>query len=85
MYEFSKKEIDFLRSLGVTKDGHELVYLLKKMQYAIMDASNIESDSDYGAQVEGRKLAKKVISDLIVNMIPKKDVGNSQEDIDDYE
>lgn len=85
MYEFDKKEIDFLRSLGLTKDGHELIYLLKKVQATVMDSSNIPDGSDYGAQVEGRKLTKKVIALFIEAMKPKKETSNSQEEIDDYE
>lgn len=85
-YEFSKTQLDFLKRFGESSNGQELGSLLKSMSAEIDRSSNIPSDADYGAQVEGRKLVIQLFKKLLDAMkkpkaIPfESELGNDEFD-----
>ena len=83
IFSFSKDDLMFLRRLGDTPDGAELVQMFNKMKPVIADSSEITGD--YGAQVEGRKLAKKFIVTIVNAMTKKEQSTQDFADDDDYE
>lgn len=85
MYIFNKKEEDFLKRFGDTANGKEMVQLLKSMAQKADSTSSISKDSDYGAQVEGRRIVKQLFDSLIEKMTKinrNKDIP--EEGIDEY-
>lgn len=89
LYEFSSEQIDFLKRINKTVHGRELKELLNCLKTDLDRSSTIAKDSDYGAQVEGRKLAVELIDNILSGMAKKSmnkaDVDNElDEDDADY-
>ena len=57
MFDFTTTEETFLKNLGESSQGRDLKRLFHRMRSEIDRTSNIPKSSDYGAEVEGRKLA----------------------------
>ena len=68
MYIFNKTENDFLKRFGDTSNGKEMAKLLKSIAIKADSTSSIPKDSEYGAQVEGRKIVKELFDKLIEAM-----------------
>lgn len=83
MYNFSKEELQLLKTIGRGEVGRKFVDLLERMTRKISDVSDIEGD--YGAKVEGKKLTKNFIKDLIYNISKKEQSADVEEDTDDFE
>ena len=66
MYNLTKEDNQLLRSLGSSTIGREFIELLERMSIGIGDVTGI--NGDYGAQVEGRKVAKGFVNMLIEKM-----------------
>ena len=81
MYELDNNERDFLRRFGQTGNGKEFLALLEKIKNSIDKSSTIPKDSDYGAQVEGRRLTTELITKVTQAMNNKKrDFGHSPQE-----
>lgn len=78
MFDFNTEEIKFLRDLSDTNDGLRLRKILSNARLSIGDISKIETSADYGAQVEGRKIALMFL-DSILNKMSKRDTSFAPE------
>ncbi len=80
MYSFSPQELSLLRRLGASSHGREFSLLLQKVSDTIDKSSNIDANSDYGAQVEGRKIAVKLFQEII-SAIKEQDKSGTHKEI----
>lgn len=85
MYEFSKTELNFLKKMGETGNGKDLISLLKRIMDNADRASAIPKGSDYGAQVEGRKLVREILSSIVDSMGERKPTRSRVEGNDEYD
>lgn len=86
MYTLSDKEKKFLRDFATSPDGMKMKKLLDNIIRAADSVSGINTSGDYGAQVEGRKIAKKLFEDITAEMVVKRrDFGSSQFQVDEFE
>lgn len=65
-------EKKFLKSLGRTAHGTELVSILNRAKQEYSSISSIKSGEDYGAQVEGRKLFVAFLEKLTAEITTQK-------------
>lgn len=82
MFELNKKEIQFLRNIGPTKDGRDFINMLLRLKNVAMDASNITEN--YGEQVEARKIVKSVITQIVDAMKSEASVNSQAVGVDDW-
>lgn len=86
-YEFNKNEVAFLRDIASTPTGKQLIALFERMKVTATDVSNIPSDvptADLGSHVEGRKIVKKLLEQIVTAM-KKPEKSSAQKDLDDFE
>lgn len=81
MIVFTELEKRFLQALGKTENGKQLIELFGRMRDTYADIDTIEPGSDYGAEVEGRKMFKTFIKDITTQMKSRPhgkigDIGN---------
>lgn len=85
MYEFNSTEKEFLKRFSGTGNGKEFAAILKSIASKVDKTSNIPTGSDYGAQVEGRKLVSEMIYKLLKEMDKKQVINRLKEEgIDEY-
>lgn len=85
MHDFTQNEKDFLRKLGSTGNGRELIILFEKLKYKLDRTSSIPEGSDYGAQVEGRKLTVDFFDKMILTMRTNtKNFVDSETGVDEF-
>lgn len=82
MIEFNEIESKLLRRLGNTTDGLSLIALLNKIIGIVSDVDTI-TGKDYGAEVEGRKVAKKLIEKIVSGMKSRNPTGFQQDNVDE--
>lgn len=64
-FDLNQNERLLLRSIGQTGNGAAFVHLLEKLKNDMSSVDSIPPGStDYGAQVEGRRLFKEFIKEL---------------------
>lgn len=86
IYDLNKEQKAFLRRFGKTGNGLEMQKILQEMKIAIDSASTIPAGSDYGAQVEGRRIAGQLMADILSALREKASNPQFQPDvgIDEY-
>lgn len=62
--DLTPEEKQLLRSISTTSFGRDLNRLLIRLRDEATDLDSIDG-GDYGAQVEGRKIVKKVLNTII--------------------
>jgi hypothetical protein len=69
---FTDNEKKFLKSIGRTPVGSDLVAILNRAKQEYSSISSIKSGEDYGAQVEGRKLFVSFLDKLTAEITIQK-------------
>ncbi len=81
LYDFSLEEKQFLKGLGHTPEGMKLRDILMNIHRKIDSTDGIQGD--YGAQVEGRNLAKKFLKEMLDAMSAKEQLRKFTPNFDD--
>ena len=85
MFEFTKLDEELLDRIGKSSEGRTFLHLLRRIKNNVEKVSNIKDNKNYGAEVEGRKLASKLISDLIERMDKQKTPHPEVDSLDDFD
>ncbi len=86
MFDLNAQQKEFLNRFGKTGNGRDMITLLKTIAANVDKTSNIPAGSDYGAQVEGRKLLATMITNILKEMSRKPVIhSGEQKGTDDYD
>lgn len=83
MYVLNPKDKKFLRDFSTSPDGAKMKKLLEAIARSADSVTGIVA-GDYGAQVEGRKIAKTVLEAIANEMVaPAGGFGSAQDGVDE--
>lgn len=78
MLELKNEQRIELAKFGASQDGGSIIKVLRKAIDEVRDVTNITT-ADYGAQVEGRKIAVAYLEDILTALGKKIPVATPKE------